>query len=40
RGIVLKGIGFEYLWPQVLPLAVFGAVVFTLSILRFRKQLD
>jgi len=40
RGIVLKGIGFEYLWPHVLPLLVFGAVVFTLSVLRFRKQLD
>jgi ABC-2 type transport system permease protein len=40
RGIVLKGIGFEYLWPQVLPLVAFGAVVFTLAILRFRKQLD
>ncbi len=40
RGIVLKGIGLEYLWPQVLPLLVFGAVVFTLSILRFRKQLE
>jgi len=40
RGIVLKGIGFEYLWPQVLPLALFGAVVFTLAVLRFRKQLD
>src|SRR5438874_245703 len=40
RGIVLKGIGLEYLWSQVLPLLVFGAVVFTLSILRFRKQLE
>jgi len=40
RGIVLKGIGLEYLWPQVLPLVLFGAVVFTFSILRFRKQLD
>jgi ABC-2 type transport system permease protein len=40
RGIVLKGIGFEYLWPQLLPLLLFGAVVFTLSILRFRKQLE
>lgn len=40
RGIVLKGIGIEYLWPTLLPLVVFGAVVFTLSILRFRKQLD
>ncbi|MEX2147577.1 MAG: ABC transporter permease [Candidatus Rokuibacteriota bacterium] len=40
RGIVLKGIGIEYLWPQLLPLVVFGAVIFTLSVLRFRKQLD
>jgi ABC-2 type transport system permease protein len=40
RGIVLKGIGIEYLWRELLPLLVFGAVVFTLSVLRFRKQLD
>jgi ABC-2 type transport system permease protein len=40
RGIILKGIGFEYLWPQTIPLLVFGAVVFSLSVLRFRKQLD
>jgi ABC-2 type transport system permease protein len=40
RGIVLKGVGLEHLWPNVLPLVVFGAVVFTLSVLRFRKQLD
>ncbi len=40
RGIVLKGIGFQDLWPQLVPLAVFGAVVFTLAVLRFRKQLE
>jgi ABC-2 type transport system permease protein len=40
RGIVLKGIGLEYLWPEVVPLLIFGAVVFTLSVLRFRKQLE
>jgi ABC-2 type transport system permease protein len=40
RGIVLKGVGLESLWSSLLPLAVFGAVVFTLSVLRFRKQLD
>ena len=40
RGIVLKGVGLESLWSSLWPLAVFGAVVFTLSILRFRKQLD
>jgi ABC-2 type transport system permease protein len=40
RGIGLKGIGIEYLWPQLLPLVVFDAVIFTLAVLRFRKQLD
>lgn len=40
RGIILKGIGLEHLWPSLLPLVVFGAVIFTLSVLRFRKQLD
>jgi ABC-2 type transport system permease protein len=40
RGIVLKGVGLEYLWPNLLPLAAFGAVVFSLAVLRFRKQLD
>ena len=40
RGIVLKGVGLEYLWPNLLPLVLFGAVVFSLSVLRFRKQLD
>jgi ABC-2 type transport system permease protein len=40
RGIVLKGIGLDQLWPDVWPLAVFGAVIFTLAVLRFRKSLD
>jgi ABC-2 type transport system permease protein len=40
RGIVLKGVGLDHLWPNVLPLVAFGAVIFTLSVLRFRKQLD
>jgi ABC-2 type transport system permease protein len=40
RGIILKGTGLAYLWPNLLPLAAFGAVVFTLAVLRFRKQLD
>ncbi len=40
RDIVLKGIGLEYLWPNLLPLAAFGAIVFSLAVLRFRKQLE
>ena len=37
---MLKGVGLEYLWPNLLPLTAFGAVGFTLAVLRFRKQLD
>ena len=37
RGIFLKGIGLEHLWPHILALAVFGGVLLTLSILRFGK---
>jgi ABC-2 type transport system permease protein len=40
RGIILKGVGVEVLWPEVLALAAFGALVFGLSALRFRKTLD
>lgn len=40
RGIILKGVGLDFLWPSLLPLVAFGAVVFTLSVLRFRKSLD
>jgi ABC-2 type transport system permease protein len=39
RGILLKGIGISYLWPQLLILSAFGVVVFTLSVLRFQKRL-
>ena len=40
RGIVLKGVGVDHLWGQIFPLAIFGAVIFTASVLRFRKSLD
>jgi ABC-2 type transport system permease protein len=40
RGIILKGVGFGYLWPQLLPLLGFGIVIFSLAVLKFRKQLD
>jgi len=40
RGIVLKGVGFDYLWPSLLPLLVFGVTIFSLAVLKFRKTLD
>lgn len=39
RGVILKGVGLDVLWPQVVPLAVFGVAVFALSASRFRKRL-
>ncbi|MCU0494949.1 MAG: ABC transporter permease [Chloroflexaceae bacterium] len=40
RGIVIKGVDFAALLPQVVALAMFGAVLILLSSLRFRKRLD
>jgi ABC-2 type transport system permease protein len=38
RGVMLKGISLNLLWPQVLPLAAFTAIVFAVSAMRFRKR--
>ena len=40
RGIFLKGVGVEVLWPQYLALAVYGVAVLGLSSVRFHKTLD
>jgi ABC-2 type transport system permease protein len=40
RGIFLKGVGIEILWPQMLALAVYGVTVLGLSAARFHKNLD
>ena len=39
RGIFLKGIGLETLWPQVLGLLAWGVVILTLAVLRSNKRL-
>lgn len=40
RGIILKGIGVEFLHQEVIWLTVMSAGIFILSVLRFRKRLD
>lgn len=40
RGIFLKGVGFEILWPQFAALAVLGVAVFAGAVGRFRKRID
>jgi ABC-2 type transport system permease protein len=39
RGVFLKGIGLEILWPQMAALAGLGGAMILLSSLRFRKRL-
>jgi len=39
RGIFLKGVGLDVLWPWALALLVIGVVVLVLSLLLFRKRL-
>jgi ABC-2 type transport system permease protein len=40
RGVYLKGVGFDILWPQMASMAALGASLLTLSVLRFHKALD
>ncbi|HDG98104.1 MAG TPA: ABC transporter permease, partial [Desulfobacterales bacterium] len=40
RGIFLKGVGLEVLWPQFLAMTVLGIAVFSGAVNRFKKRLD
>ena len=40
RNIFLKGAGIGLLWHDVWPMVAFGAVILSLSIMRFRKKLE
>jgi ABC-2 type transport system permease protein len=39
RGIFLKGVGLETLWPQALALLAWGVAILTLAVLRSNKRL-
>ncbi|MGD2105067.1 MAG: ABC transporter permease [Anaerolineae bacterium] len=39
RGIILKGVGVEILYPQVVALALFGTTIMLLAATRFQKRL-
>lgn len=39
RGIVLKGIGFQYLYGQVISLLIFSILFLTISVIKFKKKL-
>jgi ABC-2 type transport system permease protein len=39
RGIFLKGVGLETLWPQALALFAWGVAILALAVLRSNKRL-
>ena len=40
RGVILKGVGVEALWPEVVALCIFAVVIMGSAAARFRKRLD
>ncbi len=40
RGVLLKGVGIEILYPHVLALTLFAAVIVGVSVWRFRRQME
>ncbi|MBW2062127.1 MAG: ABC transporter permease [Deltaproteobacteria bacterium] len=40
RGIFLKGVGLDVLWPQLAALLAIGLILMTLAVSRLRKTLD
>lgn len=40
RGIFLKGVGLNVLWPQYIALTIIGLTVFTAAVRLYRKRLD
>ncbi len=40
RGILLKGVGLEVLYPQAIALVIFAVVLMSISVSRFRSQLS
>jgi ABC-2 type transport system permease protein len=40
RGVLLKGIGLEHLWPQALALCAFAVALVALSVVRFHKTIE
>jgi ABC-2 type transport system permease protein len=40
RSVFLKGVGLSVLWPQMVGMAIFAPILFTISFLRLRKSMD
>ncbi len=40
RGVYLKGVGLDVLWPQMVAMGLLGSIMSAISVARFQKSLD
>jgi ABC-2 type transport system permease protein len=40
RGVYLKGVGLDFLWPDMLAMAILGVLLLALTASRVRKSID
>lgn len=40
RGVYLKAVGFDVLWPEIASMALLGVTLLAISVLRFHKAVD
>jgi ABC-2 type transport system permease protein len=40
RGIILKGVGMQFLWSDAVALAIYGLLVMFTASMNFKKRLD
>jgi ABC-2 type transport system permease protein len=40
RALFLKGVGIQYLWPDIWPMFIIGVALLVISIYRFRSKLE
>ena len=40
RGVYLKGVGLDILWPQMASMGGFAVAMLSISVFRFQKSLD
>jgi len=40
RGVYLKGVGLDVLWPQMMAMGLLGVTMLSISVFRFQKSLD
>lgn len=40
RALLIKGVGVDAIWNEIVPLVIFGVLIMTAASVRFRKRLD